>query len=170
MNANSSVMLLNITGSVPLSPRFYCLNRSDGSWQSATVPKSKAHISGFGSTLITFSDGRLCKKLFAIYLCNGVWMIYDGEQELPLAGCVAKWVIGNVGRASITLQLPTVNKTIDYWRPWLRHWFENEWAIDDIDIAYHIFQSINNKEVLPRLERALEVANLEFGFKARGSV
>lgn len=170
MNANSGVMLLrNLAAGAPLSPHFYCLDGNNGTWEGVTVPKSKAHISGYGSTLIAFSDGRWIKKLLAVYLRNGAWMIYDGEQEVPLAGGVAKWGLGNVGRASLTLQLSTANKTIAYLRPWLRLWFESGWALDDIDIAHLICQCINDKDVLPRLERALEVANSEFGFKAHGS-
>lgn len=171
MNANSDLMLLrNLTPSAPLSPHFYCLNGNDGNWEGVTVPKAKTHISGYGSTLITFSDRRRIKKLLAVYLRNSTWMIYDGEQELPLAGSVSKWALENVGRASLTLQSSTANKTIAYLRPWLRLWFESGWALDDIDIAHLICQCINDKEVLPRLERALDVANSEFGFKAHGSV
>lgn len=171
MNANSSVMLLrNFTASAPLSPHFYCLNGNDGAWEDVDIPKAKAHISGYGSTLVTFSDLRIVKKLLAVYLRDDAWMIYDGEQEVPLAGCVAKWGLENFGRASLTLQSSTANKTITYLRPWLRLWFESGWALDDIDIAHLICQCINDKEVLPRLERALQVANSELGFKAYGSV
>lgn len=147
----------------PLSPHFYHLDEN-GAWKGVAAPKSKTHIAGYRSTLIALSDGRWVKKLLAVYLRNGTWMIYDGEQEVPLAVEGAQWTRGNFGRACLTLESSTANKSIAYLRPWLRLWFEGRWALDDIDIACLIYKCINDKAILPGLEQALEVANSEFGF------
>lgn len=171
MNANPNIMLLrNLTASAPLSPHFFCLDLSTGIWEGVTDPQPKTHISGYGSTLIKSSDGRWIKKLLAVYLRNDAWMIFDSEQEVALAGSVAKWELENFGRAALTLQCSAANETITYFRPWFRLWFESGWTLNDIDIAHLIVQCIDGKEVLPRLERALAVANSEFGFKTRESV
>lgn len=170
MNASFDLMLLrNLAAGAPLSPQFYCLDVNSRAWKGVAAPRSNARISGYGSTLITFSEGRWSKRLLAVYLRNCAWMIYDGEQEMPLAEVGAVLSLGNCGRSTLTLRLSSAKKTIDYLRPWLRLWFESGWALDDIDTAHLICQCINDKEVLPRLERALEVANSELGFKANGS-
>lgn len=163
MNENSSIILLrNFTCGAAWTPPFYSLDENGWAWKGVKVPKSKTHISGYGSTVISFSNGRLIKILLAVYARNGTWMIFDGEQELSVAGARAKRSLGNFYRTFLTLQTPKANKTLNYFRPWLRHWFEEGWTLDDIDIANLICHCINDKDVIPKLERALESTNLDF--------
>ncbi|MDY4339539.1 hypothetical protein SLW56_07085 [Xanthomonas sp. LF07-6] len=168
-DSDAMVLLRNFTASTPFSPRFYCVDEGVGTWKGEFVLKPKTCVSGYGSTLITSSsDGRWIKKLFAVYLRSGEWMIYVGGEVLPLVEVSVKRTIGNHGQASLLLQSSTLDEKISYWRPWLRLWFEDGWALDDIDIAYLISQCANDRQVLPRLEYALAVANAEFGFKSGG--
>lgn len=159
INLDTKVLLRNFTASAPWASRFYFLDGNSGEWEGISTPTSQACISGYASTLITCSDGVYIKKLFAIYLRNDLWMIFDGEREIQLLRSAAQWMPRNFGRASLFLKSSSNSNTITYWKPWLRHWFEDGWSLNDIDIAHLICRGINDKAVLVRLEEALKIAN-----------
>lgn len=155
------MLLRNLTLAAPWTPRFYNLDWNSGVWKPTAAPASDSRVSGYGSTLLTLTDRGWIKRLLAIYLRNGEWKIFDGELEMPLIGDIAKWRSQKIGQASLTLHSSTGDKRIVYFRPWLRHWFEGGWSLDDIDIAHLISRGSMDSDVLPRLQRAIDAANLE---------
>lgn len=153
------LFLRNLTPGAPWSPRFYSLDETSGIWESQAAHSSGNPVSGYASTLLTLSNDGWTKKLYAIYLRNKRWMIFDGDQEIPLDEAIIDRRPTKIGQASMTLESSVGRKSIAYLRPWIRHWFEGGWSLDDIDIANLISQSSKDTNVLTRLQRALNLAN-----------
>jgi hypothetical protein len=112
--------------------------------------------------LLTVSKGRLSTRLLAIYLVNSEWIVFDGEREDRISNVVATWeegpsLLGGLGIASLSLQIAGSQETITYFRPWLRHWFESGWSLNDVDIAWVVPHLIADEAARARLRQALDV-------------
>lgn len=159
-------LLRNHAAGAPWTPRFFSLDEKRAIWSGAGKAAARAGIAGFASTLLTLVDGRLVTRLLAVYLSDDTWMVFDGEREWPAAELSSTWHGGRfvgLGPATLTLRTGTGSQSITYLRPWVRHWFEGGWALEDIDIAHFVHSCTSNPAVLPRLKSVVDAANVEWG-------
>ena len=160
MHMSKLITLRNLASSAPWVPRFYDLDLVAGKWIAINDQERATRVAGLGSHLITIINGRLARRFLAIYKIEGTWFVFDGDREIVADHIHSTWSSGpfafiGVGTASLTLATKEATKTIHYWRPWLRHWFEGGWALSDIDIACVIEVCLSDSVARLRLGQAL---------------
>lgn len=158
----SMVRLQNLASGAPWEPRFFELDRTGKKSRAirrmASMPSKP---SGLGSRLLVVLNGRLTSRFLAVYFIDGEWKLFDGECERSLANTTAVWrkdtsIAGGLGLAVLSLELPGSMKTITYFRPWLRHWFEGGWSLDDVDMGCVTASLIGSEAARSRLASALQ--------------
>lgn len=142
------IIIRNLTSGALWEPRFFLLHRETCVWSPARQEGLSAKANGLGATLLTVTNNRLERRLLALYLLGDDWMIFDGAREVEGTKVCATWQAqfpsSGIGLASLSLKGNDSPTTITYLRPWLRHWFEGGWALNDIDIGWLIAHYMKN--------------------------
>ena len=159
------VSLANLTTGAILEPLSFKLDRATG--LIAAVRKERLEErapDGIGANVITFSKGRLGRRLLAIYkAADGEWMFFDGKHEYHLEAVVFTWkkgvliIPGVFSLAILELNCAGVVSSVNYFRPYLRYWSEGGWALEDIDIGHLIARLSKNPAGRARLDDALKM-------------
>ncbi|WP_143171499.1 hypothetical protein [Rhizobacter sp. OV335] len=90
-------------------------------------------------------------------------MLFDGRRARALERVEILWSrsrmhIFDAGNATLQIKNVVASVSIPYLRPWLRHWFEDGWALDDIDIGWVIGHLASDAGAKVRLLEALRKA------------
>jgi hypothetical protein len=159
-----TVVLRNLTSGAPWQAEFFELDAGRSSIRRLPENISnKGKAVGFGSKAIAFSRVKPYEVFLAAYFAENEWMLFDGRRARALKSVEIQWSrskihILDAGIATLQITDVVASVSIPYLRPWLRHWFEDGWALDDIDIGCVISHLASDAGAKARLLEALRKA------------
>jgi hypothetical protein len=161
-DSSHSISITNLTAGAIWEPESFRLDRSIGLVSSVCKDRGQQRTSdGLGAKVVVVSDGQASRLTLAIFKVEEKWMLFDGHSERPLESVAVSWrpgiqiIPGLLSFATLILNIDGDATEIQYLRPSLRHWFEEGWALDDIDIGHLVARLSKNPLGLARLEHAL---------------
>lgn len=152
------MILSNIASGACWSSPLYRFDHLNGNYTRLyNEQDSEQKVIGLASELIVFTSGRFQSRLIAIYYLRGDWLIFDGATQTRLSEINIERRTSDFVSSSIlgclTIKRDGIINKILYFRPLLRHLFEDGWAIDDIDIGCVIERLANDEAARSRLLR-----------------
>jgi hypothetical protein len=159
----SSVVLRNLTSGAPWEAGLFELDVKKSTVRRLPEDVSnKGRAVGFGSKVIAFFGGKPRKIFLAVYFIENEWIFFDGLEARPLSSVNIQWSrskihIFDAGIATLRITNVVASVSIAYVRPWLRHWFEDGWALNDIDIGWVISHLASDADAKVRLLKALKI-------------
>jgi hypothetical protein len=161
VSTSYSLLLQNIASASKLSSEFISINLCSKVTNKA-INTALAPVVGVGSYLLTLEDGKIKRRMLAIFSIENQWKIFDGRQCLKLDDVSLEWkshwsILGGFGIASLSVSTPSEHYVIKYFRPWLRFWSEDMWTLNEIDIGWLISSYAHDPEARLRLATALQM-------------
>lgn len=154
------VVLRNLTNGAPWQAELFELAIEGPSFKSLKEEAEKGGAVGFGSKVIGFSKGRLREVFLAVYFLENEWIVFDGCRARALGSVSVRWSVSRfnilgAGIATLHISDDVESESVSYFRPWLRHWFEDGWSLDDVDIGWVVGHLASNADAKVRLLEAL---------------
>jgi hypothetical protein len=161
LSLSGRFFLRNLTGGAAWQPEFFDLNVGKVIEYSGRDSLRSAKAEGFASKVIGIFNGKFREVFFAIFFHENEWMVFDGQEVRLLGDVNIEWHRSRIslfgaGIATLKISDAVESKSISYFRPWLRHWFEDGWSIDDIDVGWVIKHLASDADAKVRLLKVLQ--------------
>ncbi|WP_157597687.1 MULTISPECIES: hypothetical protein [unclassified Rhizobacter] len=159
--SHRKVVLRNLTSGAPWETEFFELDTSNASFKVlSSCIAEKGKPVGFGSKVVSILRGKPLRIFLAVYFAENEWRFFDGHDDFSLKDLNVRWrrygvQILSFGVASLDVSSPSGSKSINYFRPWVRHWFEEGWSLDDIDIGWVVSHLSSDADAKARLIQVL---------------